>query len=366
MQAMRPTIYEPLVPQKTWKIIAVTTGVFCLSAIPLALLMAPMLPFLLLALPFCIVMMNLTLVRAERRRREAVAAATAQLGPTGRTALQILETSKESLFSPIEMVFNDWGVVVAGSSGLFEAAWSRIDTVDEPRRGALVITAAGRHAEVVPTRYFLVARLLWERLKGRVDLDLDPIAGTSRLLEKLERKPRDWGPLTVDARGLQYKRQRIDFERIQSVTETVHRLKTGRRYTLVVSADDVLHLEDTMIADEAYPQLKAILSERLPGRTTFQTPAPTPASLARDEFEEVDASTSVGFIVAGQNRRYELVTGPCAHLLDLVEQFQLGGKSVRDFLRRYDEVLRATGDTTNRPRLDAALARLSPGPTGAP
>lgn len=297
--------------------------------------------FMGIALPY-------SLAKGEIMRRKAQDLAKKHLGPGGTTELNIIETTLEPTIVGAEIVMNDWGLVYLESAKRpIELSWQDIERVEEPLPTHLLVhSKKGRSFKIVPTRYYLIAAAMYEKLPGRTSFDVNPLTGKSNLVEKLKNEPRKWGKYAIDANGIHWGGKNADWPQIQSVREVVTE-RDGTSYSSLEIATHagVINIAATETNDDAYAILKAVLEDALPGKCEFQFKAPSAFGRAWQEFDRMSDTTTAGMKVARKTHKFVHLEPYFAHMQTLQEMFSFEGEAVDRFRRDYADVLQYKGHT---------------------
>lgn len=329
----------------------VVGGIVCFLFLPTAAgSLIPILGLLAIAATFMGVMLPYSLAKGEMMTRKAQALAKKRLGPGGKTTLNIIETALEPTITGGELVMNDWGLVYleAGKRPI-ELSWQDIEKVEEPSPMRITVHGKGRKPFViVPTRYYLVAAAMFEKLPHRTQFDVNPISGESRLVDKLNAEPRSWGKYKLDANGIKWDKDSVRWDEIQSVREMIFETNEGTSHKEleVKGFAKSFRIHEADGNDDTYSIVKAIMEDRLPSnKCEFEYKGPSAMGRAVLEFDRMAETTRVGMKTARVTHKYEHLESYFAHMQTLVETFSLEGRDVDKFRIDYADVLQYTGRT---------------------
>lgn len=337
--------------------------VIAVGLLPWVLLLF-MVPVFWILLPPVLVFLVVMYVVFARSMKKARKLAGQRLAPGAQSELDVE-------FSPgmtAALVMNDWGIVfVRFARRSVELAWSDIDRVEEPAIAKLAIRAHGAVAcevDLSQDRYFLAIQFIHSKIPDKTDFDVDPLSGQSRLLTKIELTPMawqgSWGKLVMTPAGIEHDAHAVSWQEIDSVQEVSHpgdesenwwelKCSAGAASFVLKSSD---FTDGRPLGNSDYDAVKAVLAERIPGKTSFDRPAPVPFERAKEELRRCLDAYPAGFSLALKNGRFQFLESRFRHMLMLVDQFSLDRTlDVRPFFRDYAELLSRTNHLEEAARL---------------
>ncbi len=322
----------------------------CVLFLPVAPIgtLLPFLGLLGIAALFMGIALPYSLAKGEIMARKVQDLANKHLGPGGTTELNIIETTLEPTIVGAEIVMNDWGLVYLESGKRpIELSWQDIDRVEEPLPMRLLVhPKKGRAFTIVPSRYYLLAAAMYEKLPGRTSFDVNPLTGKSNLTEKLRSDPRKWGKYQIDANGIHWGGKNVQWEHVLNVREVVTESEgTSYSFLEVSTLTGVINIGQNEAQDDAYLILKAVMEDTLPGKCEFQFKAASAFGRAWQEFDRMSDTTAAGMKVARQTHKFEHLERYFAHMQTLQEMFSFEGEAVNRFRRDYADVLQYLGRT---------------------
>lgn len=308
--------------------------------------------FLVLIVPvgiFLMAYMAWSLASGEMASRKAQALAKKHLNAGGKSELQVIEQVGDSS----ALVLNDWGVVFCSTGKRpVELSWNEISQVEEPQVKVLVVHGHNNRKFkldlAVAKRFFLVTSSMFAKIPRVCDFDINSHTGESRLLSKLQASPRQWkglwGHFVLSSEGIQLNDQKIHFDLLQSVEETVVDADPdpgimGKIWTLhFKSVNDSFSISNAKLED-GYQVLKRVVAEKCPDRVSFVSNPQTPRDIAYEEFcllqEIVSASQPL------KKRKPEVMEGYYKYMYFLLKTFKFKFyPQVRRFLDEYAALLR--------------------------
>jgi hypothetical protein len=325
--------------------------------------------FLFLLVPVVIFLVILYKIGAANDSKARTLARSHQSGASG-------FEMRESIGLSDSMVLNDWGIVyVSSNKKSIEIPWSDIKSVTETGVGYCVFDFGQGKLEMDLSihRYTLIADTIYERIPERTDFDIDPVTGTSRLLEKLRRSPFCWntkkGPFIVDNDGIEFGTRRLNWTNIENVSESIFEgdeSPTIRRLTFV-SGNSQISLEDHMINGPneiprytTFDRVKQIVCERIPRQARYELPPSAPRKRAEAELEMCQDAAKGALAFGLQSGKLDYAESLYKPMLKLVDKYQLDYfVPAQNFLQDYAVLLRKTNQVELAQQLERRVKSIN-------
>lgn len=291
--------------------------------------------------------------------------------PLGSSQLEIFESV--GLASSIAL--NDWGIVfVSPDKPAVEMAWQEIASVSEVASAVLLFKGEVKELrlDLSTSRYFMITEAVYNRLPDRVDFDIDPLSGQSKILQRLSCGPRVWAHkqkrLKLDDNGIEFDTQEMLWRDVTTVSETFVDGDEGPHYHSLTFFSNKGKLEITVSNFPAqedldrqrnFDLLKQIVNERIPGRAQFTTGAPTPKDRALAEFMRSQDSAKGGLAFALKSGKFGPLDAIYKPMLSIVDKYNLDDHpSVQEFLQDYVVLLERTDRSPDSMRLKRRIHKL--------
>ncbi|MBX9669089.1 MAG: hypothetical protein K2X93_15800 [Candidatus Obscuribacterales bacterium] len=300
---------------------------------------------------------------------------TAKAKKIARSRLPVA-SSKLEVFESVGLAscvaLNDWGIVfVSPNKPVVEMAWNEIASVAEVASSVLLFKCEVKELplDLSTSRYFLITDKVHEKLPGKVDFDVDPVSGQSKILQRLTVGPRVFvhnnKSLILDDNGIEFNGQQINWTDVNVVTETFVDGDDGPAYHSLTFSSNTKKFEITQSKFPAeddlskmrnFLLLKQIVGEKIPAKTQFTSSALSMRDRAIDEFLRGREAAKVGLAFALKSGKFEPLKEWYEPMLSIADKYDLDDHpAVQDFIQDYVVYLERTDRSTEAQRMNRRL-----------